>query len=122
MADTLEVKDPKLTNHAGINITTAGNYTAISSGTGLEYTWEGCAGILLKNGHVSASRNFTFVVPVPAGSSLGDIGSTPSSKVYAVAAGETQYVRNADSFRDPATGLGEFDVNGADCSALAISY
>lgn len=122
MADVLTVTDPKDTNHAGINISTAGNYTSISSGTGLEYTWDGCAGLLLKNGHASASRNFTFVVPVPAGSSLDDIGSTPTSKVYSVAAGETQYVRNADSFRDPTTGKGEFDVNGADCSALAISY
>lgn len=121
MADVLTVTDPKATNHAGINISTSGNYTAISSGTGLEYTWDGCSALLLKNGS-AASRNFTFVVPVPAGSSLDDIGSTPSSKVYAVAAGETQYVRNADSFRDPTTGKGEFDVNGSDCSALAIAY
>ena len=56
MADVLTVTDPKDTNHAGINISTSGNYTAISSGTGLEYTWDGCSALLLKNGS-AASRN-----------------------------------------------------------------
>jgi len=120
MADTLTVTDPKANSHAGINVTDV-SYTAITSGTGLEYTWDGTAGLLLKNSS-GASRIFTFTVPVPSGTALGDIGSTPSSKAYTIADGKTLYVRNADSFRDPTTGKATFDTNGTGCYAVAIAF
>lgn len=120
MADTLTVTDPKANSHAGINVTDV-SYTAITSGTGLEYTWDGTAGLLLKNSS-GAQRIFTFTVPVPSGTALGDIGSTPSSKAYTISDGKTLYVRNADSFRDPTTGKATFDVNGTGCYAVAIAF
>lgn len=120
MPQTLLITDPKATNHAGINVTDA-TYTPITSGTGLEYTWDGTAGLLLKNSS-GANRIFTFTVPVPSGTALGDIGSTPSSKAYTVADGKTLYVRNADSFRDPTTGKATFDTDGNGCSAVAIAF
>ena len=119
MPDPLNPIDPKTNNYQGINITDA-TYTAITSGTGLEYTWDGGAGVLLKNAHGSASRNFTFTIPVPSGSALTDIGSTINGKVYAVAAGKTLFVKNADAFRDPTTGKATVDASGTNCSAVAI--
>jgi len=119
MADTLPVTDPTATSNAGINISDSNEYTAIVSGTGVTCAWDGTGGFLLKNGS-SGERIFTFTIPIPSGSGLAAVGSTPSSTTYTVALGETQYVANADAFRDPTDGSLTFDVNGADCSAIAI--
>jgi len=120
MPNTLSITDPKANNHAGINITDV-SYTIVTSGTGLEYQWDGTAGLLLKNSS-GAERTFTFTVPVPSGTALSDIGSSPSAKDYIVADGKTLYIRNADSFRDPSTGKGTFDVSGTGCYAVAIAF
>jgi len=45
MADTLSITDPKANNHAGINVTDV-SYTIVTSGTGLEYQWDGTAGLI----------------------------------------------------------------------------
>ena len=120
-AVTLLITDPKATDSAGINLSTA-TYTSMVSGAtnGLEYAWEGTSSVLLKNGNTSPAT-FTFVVPVPSGSGLSAIGSTPTSKAYSVAAGVTHYVPNADAFRNPTTGKVTFTVNIATCSAIAIA-
>jgi len=120
MADPHTPTDPKTTNNAGINITD-GTYQTINSGTGVEFDFDGVSAFLLKNG-AGASRTFTVTVPVPSGSKLDDIGSSPSSKTYAVAAGKTQYVKNADAFKDPTTGKVKVDVDGATCSIMAIKH
>jgi len=121
MATTLTVKDPKATDSAGLDLSDATLYTTIVVGTGVEYSWEGTGSVLLKNAHGSSSRDFTVTVPVPSGTGLTAVGSTPSSKVYAVASGKTQYVQNADAFRNPTDGKVTINVSGSDCSAMAIA-
>lgn len=119
MADPHTVTDPKSTSNAGINITDA-TYQTITSGTGVEFDFDGTYGFLLKNG-AGASRTFTVTVPVPANSGLDDIGSSPSAKTYTVDGGDTQLVKAADAFKDPATSKITVDVDGATCSILAFS-
>jgi hypothetical protein len=121
MPTTITVKDPKASSNAGIDLSDSVNYTTVVSGTGVDFAWEGTSCVLLKNSESSASRNFTFTVPVPSGSGLTAIGSTPTSKVYSVSAGKIQYVENADAFRDPTTGKVTLDVSGANCSVMAIA-
>jgi len=120
-AQTLSVTDPKANDSAGINLNTA-SYTGLVAGAsnGVEYAWEGTIGVLLKNASGS-SRAFVFTVPVPAGSGLTAIGSAPTSKTYSVADGVTQYVDNAEAFRDPTTGKVTVTVDGSGTSALAIA-
>lgn len=120
MATDVTVIDPKGTNHAGINLTDV-TYTPLTSGTAADLNWEGTAAIVVKNTN-SSNRDLTFTVPVPSGTSLADIGSTPSSKVYTLSGNKTYYFRNADSFRNPTTGKTTFQVDGTGCSAIGIAF
>ena len=121
MPTTITVKDPKASSNAGIDLSDSANYTTVVSGTGVDFAWEGTSCVLLKNSESSDSRDFTFTVPVPSGSGLTAIGSTPTSKVYSVSAGKIQYVENADAFRDPTTGKVTLDVSDVNCSVMAIA-
>jgi hypothetical protein len=120
MATPVDVIDPKATNHAGINLTDV-SYVALTSGTDAELAWDGTAAIVVKNTNAS-SRQLTFTVPVPSGTALADIGSTPTSKVYTLAGNKEYYFRNADSFRNPTTGKTTFQVDGTDCFAIGIAF
>jgi len=120
MATDVTVIDPKATNHAGINLTDA-TYTPLTSGTDADLNWEGTAAIVVKNTNAS-SRQLTFTVPVPSGTALADIGSTPDPKIYTLSGNKEYYFRNADSFRDPTTGKTTFQVNGTDCYAIGIAF
>ena len=121
MPATITVTDPKANDSAGINLNTA-SYTGIIMGTtnGVQYQWEGTKAVLLKNDS-GASRAFVFTVPIPSGSGLAEIGSSPTSKTYTLNTGQTLYVNNADAFRDPTTSLVLITVNGSGTSALAIA-
>ncbi len=118
MADSHTVIDPKDTNNAGFSVTDA-TYQTITPGTGVEFDFDGTYGFLLKNG-AGVPRTFTVTVPVPANSALDDVGSSPSSKTYAVTNAKTQLVKAADAFKDPSTSKITVDVNGATCSILAF--
>lgn len=120
MADAHTPTDPKSSSNAGINITDA-TFQTITSGTGVEFDYDGTFGFLLKNAS-GASRTFTVTVPIPANSKLSDVGSSPSSKTYVVADGKTQLVKAADAFKDPTTGKVTVDTSGTGTSILAFKY
>ena len=119
MPDTITVFDATDSNNQGFEASDSANYTAITSGTGGQFTWEDANMIALYNG-AGASRTFTITVPNPPGSSLGDVGSTCTSKTYALDASATLMVPNNPAFKDTSTGLVVVDVSGATCSMRPV--
>lgn len=119
MADTITVYDATDSSNQGFVASDSGNYTAITSGTGGQFTWEDANMIALLNGS-GASRTFTITVPNPPGTSLADVGSTCTDKTYSVAAGASIMVPNNSAFKDTSTGLVVVDVSGSSCSMRAV--